>query len=169
MLRKIGSASLLLAGGLALAQEPAADRQPPSAERQAQAQAKFTAADVDRDGRLDRVEAQALGDRVTRHFDRIDANGDGELEAGEMAKARRQAHHARGKGGERAAYQRGKLHGMDDDGDGHLSRTELGSKAPRLLEQFATIDGNGDGELSAEELRAHRGREKAARQAEAPR
>lgn len=96
--------------------------------------------------------------RAQERFAAADADGNGCLDRKEAQAL-----------GARAAHQRGKLRGMDDDGDGNLSRTELGSKAPRLLEQFATIDGNSDGELSQEELRAHRLRQRDAHEAPAPR
>lgn len=162
MFKTLLCTSLVLASGLALAQDAGADREARRAEMQAQAKARFAAADADGDGRLDRVEAQALGERAVKHFDLIDANADGKLDADEMALARQQARHGRHHGGERGAFQRGLMMGMDDDGDGSISRVELGNKMPKLLEAFTAIDGNGDGELSQDEMKAHRAQRRAA-------
>ena len=46
----------------------------------------------------------------------------------------------------------------DLNGDGKLSRVEVGEKMPRLAERFAWVDENGDGFLSREELQPRRGR-----------
>ncbi|WP_176693159.1 EF-hand domain-containing protein [Arenimonas terrae] len=154
MFKPLFCTALVLASGFALAQSGDADREARRAEWQAKAEARFAEADTDRDGRLDRVEARAFGERFNKHFDRIDANKDGEVDKQEIAQARQ--HMRKGRHGMRAgmAYQRGLIKGMDDDGDGAISRAELGSKVPRWSDNFATIDSNGDGELSREELHA---------------
>lgn len=155
MFKPLICTALVLASGLAFAQDAGADREARRAEWQAKAEARFAEADKDRDGRLDKVEAQAFGDRLVRNFDRIDANRDGEIERSEMADARR--HAAQGKRHQRMrtmhAYQRGLFKGMDDDGNGAISRAELGDKMPRWTENFAVIDADANGEISADELR----------------
>jgi Ca2+-binding EF-hand superfamily protein len=158
MFKPLICTALVLASGFALAQDAGGDREARRAEWQAKAEARFAEADKDRDGRLDKVEVQAYGDRMVRNFDRIDANKDGELERSEIAQARR---HAAGQQGRQRmkmmqAYQRGLFKGMDDDGNGAISRAELGDKMPRWAENFAAIDADGNGEMSAEELKAHR-------------
>lgn len=168
MFKTILCSALVLSAGVALAQDAGADREARRAEMQAQAKARFAAADADGNGRLDRVEAQALGERVATHFERIDANADGQLDPDELARAHHQARSGRHHGGERMAFQRGLIMGMDDDGDGSISRVELGTKAPKLLERFTAIDGNGDGELSPEEMRAHRASQRGVRGSPAP-
>ena len=156
MFKPLICTALLLAGGVALANPGEADREARRAEWQAKAEARFAAADTDRDGRLDRVEAQAFGERFNRHFDRIDANRDGEVDKQEIAQARQHARkgHQRMRAG--MAYQRGLFKGMDDDGNGAISRAELGDKMPRWSENFASLDADRNGELSGEELRAAR-------------
>ncbi len=166
MFKPLFCTALVLASGFALAKSGDADREARRAEWQAKAEARFAEADKDRDGRLDRVEAQAFGERFNNHFDRIDANADGEIDKQEIAQARQ--HARKGRHGMRAgmAYQRGLFKGMDDDGDGAISRAELGDKVPRWSENFATIDANSDGKLSREELHAARRAAHAQRQAQ---
>lgn len=156
MFKPLICTALVLASGFALAQDAGGDREARRAEWQAKADARFAAADVDRDGRLDKVEAQAFGDRLAKHFDRMDANKDGELDKAELAKVREHGRHGRGKMRGHMAYQRGLFVGMDDDGNGAISRAELGNKAPKWVENFGSIDANANGELSKEELRAYR-------------
>ncbi|MFY2763229.1 EF-hand domain-containing protein [Arenimonas sp. MALMAid1274] len=164
--------ALVLASGVVLAQAGGAS-QPRSAEHearraewQAKADARFAAADKDADGRLDRVEAQAFGERLTRNFERIDANADGELDKTELAAMRAKM----GKHGKRMrghmAYQRGLFKGMDDNADGAISRAELGTKMPRWSDNFAVIDANKDGQLAKDELKAWQRANMQARRAE---
>lgn len=166
MFKPLFCTALVLASGFALAQPGDADREAHRAEWRAKADARFAEADTDRDGRLDRVEAKAFGERFNKNFDRIDANSDGEIDKQEIAQARQ--HARKGRHGMRAvrAYQRGLFKGMDDDGDGAISRTELGDKVPRWSENFATIDANRDGKLSREELHAARRAAREQRQAQ---
>lgn len=168
MFKPLICTALVLASGFAFAQDAGGDREARRAEWQARAEARFAEADKDRDGRLDRVEVQAYGERMARHFDRIDANRDGELERAEIADARRQAMQGKRHHRMRAmhAYQRGLFKGMDDDGNGAISRAELGDKMPRWAENFAAIDADQDGEISAGELKAHRQAMRAAHRAQ---
>ena len=158
MFKPLICTALVLASGLAFAQDAGADREARRAEWQAKAEARFVEADKDRDGRIDKVEVQAFGDRMVRNFDRIDANRDGEIERSEMADARR--HAAQGKRHQRMrtmhAYQRGLFKGMDDDGNGAISRAELGDKMPRWSEKFEAMDANRDGKLSQGEVGDYR-------------
>lgn len=150
--------ALALSAGVVLAQTPspmAGERAAQRAEWRAQAEARFKQADSDGDGQLDRVEVKALGPRLAEHFDKVDADADGELSRGEMAAARAaMGRHAGKARHRRQGYMAGLFQGMDDDGNGAVSRAELGGKAPKLAENFATIDADGNGELSREELKA---------------
>jgi len=163
MFKPLICTALVLASGLAFAQDAGGDRDARRTEWQAKAEARFVEADKDRDGRLDKVEAQAFGERMARNFDRMDANKDGELDRAELAQARR--HAAGQRGGQRMramhAYQRGLFKGMDDDGNGAVSRAELGDKMPRWTANFGVIDADANGEISAEELQAHRAKMRA--------
>lgn len=77
-------ASLGLAGGAALAQsaQPAPQAQPMAAADKAAAEAAFTRADADKDGKLSRAEAAKLPAVATR-FDELDADKDGQLSLAE--------------------------------------------------------------------------------------
>lgn len=156
MFKPLICTALVLASGFALAQTQTgtADHEARRAEWQAKADARFAEADKDADGRIDRVEAQAFGERFNKHFDRMDANKDGELDKQELAQARRHARDGRHGGRGHGAFLHGLIKGMDDDGNGAINRAELGNKMPKWSENFATIDTDANGELSREELRA---------------
>lgn len=152
MFKPLFCTALVLASGLALANAGTTDPDARRAEWQAKADARFAEADKDADGRIDKIEAQAFGERFNTHFDRMDANKDGELDKQELAQARQHARKGHHRMRSHMAYQRGLVKGMDDDGDGAISRAELGDKMPKWSENFATIDANADGELSRDEL-----------------
>ena len=157
--------SLALATGLAFAQQGApADREAARAEWRAQADARWAAADKDGNGSLDRVEAEAHNQRLAANFDKIDANGDGQISRDEMRAMRGKMRQGQRGKHRMQGYMAGLFAGMDDDRNGAISRAELGDKAPRIAENFAAIDTDGNGELSREEFRAHRMAQRGARQ-----
>ena len=162
--------ALALASGLVMAQQaapakPGADREAARAEWRAKADARFAEADKDGDGQLDRIEAQGLNERLAKNFERVDANSDGEISRDEMAAMHQKMRHHGRKASRRMGYMQGLVKGMDDDGNGAISRAELGDKAPKLAENFATIDSDGNGELSQDEMREFRRARHAERQA----
>ena len=155
MFKPLICTALVLATGIAVAQAPAGDRGTRQAEYQAKAQARFTAADKDANGRIDRLEAQAVGERMAKHFDRMDANKDGGIDQAEMAAVRKKMGHRGQRMKSAMSYQRGLFVGMDDNGDGAITAAELGSKHKRWSEDFEIIDTNRDGKLTTEEIKAY--------------
>jgi Ca2+-binding EF-hand superfamily protein len=155
MFKTIFCTALVLATGIAFAQDASPQRGARHAEMQAKAEARFAAADKDNNGRIDRTEAQAVGERMATHFDRMDANKDGGIDKAEMAAMR----HKMGRAGHRMksamSYQRGLFVGMDDNADGAVTRAELGTKHKRWSDDFDIIDANRDGKITGEELRAY--------------
>jgi Ca2+-binding EF-hand superfamily protein len=162
--------ALALASGLVMAQQSApadvaGDRDAKRAQWQAKADARFAEADKDGDGQLDRIEVQGMNERLAKNFDRVDVNSDGELSREELAAMHSKMRQHGRKAGRRMGYMHGLVKGMDDDGNGAISRAELGDKAPKLAENFDAIDANNDGELSREEMREFRKTRRAERQA----
>lgn len=154
MFKTLCCTALVLATGIVFAQDAGAGRGARHAEMQAKADARFAAADKDGNGRIDRTEAQAVGERMATHFDRMDANKDGGLDKQELASARRHMGHAGQRMRSAMAFQRGLFVGMDDDADGAVTRAELGTKHKPWSDDFDLIDANRDGKLTMEELRA---------------
>ncbi len=99
--------------------------------------------DTDNSGGVSKEEAKGP---LKKHFDKIDADGDGEITKKEFAKAEKKMRERR-KGGDKGE----RFDEMDTDGNGSLSKDEAGE---RLLERFDEIDSNGDGEITKEELKA---------------
>jgi Ca2+-binding EF-hand superfamily protein len=97
-------------------------------------------ADTNGDGMISRQEAAALP-MISKHFDQIDANHDGQVTVEEL-----KAFHEQ----QRAAHWKK----VDTDGDGRISRAEAQANAPRLAEQFDQLDANNDGFLTPDELAA---------------
>lgn len=121
--------------------------------------------DADGDGVLTRAEAQAA---ATQMFAKMDANGDGQLDATDRAtkRAERGEKHAEAGEGHRGKRDgmrghRGKRggHGMmmmaraDTDGDKAISQAEFQTAA---LARFDSVDANKDGQVTADERKAHR-------------
>jgi Ca2+-binding EF-hand superfamily protein len=90
---------------------------------------------------------------VLRHFDAIDADGNGQLSRAEVtAWTERVREQARA----RLVQQ---FQAADVNGDGQLSREEARAGTPRLYEHFEFVDANGDGLVSLAELAQLRDRE----------
>ena len=155
MFKPLICTALVLASAMAFAQDPGADRGARDAQWQAKAEARFAAADKDGNGRIDRAEATAVGERMAKNFDRMDANSDGAIDKAELAAVRRKAGRAGHRMKTMMAYQRGLFVGMDDNAVGAVTRAELGTKHKRWSDDFDVIDANRDGKLTAEEIKAH--------------
>ena len=149
---------LLVATALALATTLAyaAAGDDPRPHRQQRAEARFAETDANHDGRISQSEWQSARLRdANDKFRKLDGNRDGNLSREELVAA-----HAARKGHRRGAMAE-KLRSMDADGDQQLSRAELGTRMPRLAQDFERLDGNRDGKLSREEIRAGRAQRKA--------
>jgi Ca2+-binding EF-hand superfamily protein len=115
--------------------------------------------DANGDGMVTRDEAQPYP-RLTEHFDEVDANKDGQLDAAEVNAYREQMRvEMRAK-----ALERWKA--ADADGDGSVSRAEAEVSMPRVAERFEKFDANGDGRISRDEMHNFRIRNKASRKDE---
>lgn len=155
MFKPLFCTALVLASGIAFAQDAGPQRGERHAQWQAKAEARFTAADKNADGRIDKTEAAAVGERMATHFDRMDANSDGFLDKEELAATRRHMRRAGGKMKHMMSYQRGLFVGMDDNADGALTPAEIGTKHKAWSDDFDIIDTNRDGKVTQEELRAY--------------
>ncbi|MCZ7565647.1 MAG: EF-hand domain-containing protein [Burkholderiales bacterium] len=143
------SLALLAASAIASAQSASVDR----------GTARLRSADTDGNGRISRAEAQARLPKLVPDFDAIDADRDGSLSPAEL-RARSSARSRRGGGadGFAAHFER-----ADTDGNGMLSRAEIGRSLPRLRAKFDAIDADRNAELTRAELRAYFDRHRAAR------
>lgn len=122
------------------------------AHRKERLEKMFTAQDQNKDGRLARTESHM----PSAWFERADTNHDGQLTLAELSDARRNAgpgHDGKpGPDGKGRPDARG--HGLDQNGDGKVDRSELSQAAAR---QLARLDRNGDGALTSDEFSAGRG------------
>ncbi|HEY6864234.1 MAG TPA: EF-hand domain-containing protein [Burkholderiales bacterium] len=106
------------------------------------------------DGALSRAELERRSPRLARHFDAIDADGDGRVTAAEI-RAWRRSDRSRGdrEAGRRAGFDH-LFRRADADGDGALSRDEARRGLPRLARKFERVDADGDGRITIEEAHA---------------
>lgn len=114
--------------------------------------------DANGDGVITREEA-AKFPRLAEHFDDLDKNHDGKLDASERPQRRGGREHGGRHGGAGGAAR------LDTDGDGRISQAEA-AKSPRLAKDFAAIDANKDGYVVRSELRSYFERERPKREAE---
>lgn len=106
----------------------------PTPEQQQALQARWTAADTDQDGFLDRGEAQSLR-AIASRFDELDANRDGKLSMDETRQSAQD-----------------RLHAADANQDGAIDRAEAQASLPRVAKAFDRLDTDGDGRLTAAEV-----------------
>ena len=100
--------------------------------------------DTDQNGTISQDEAKGP---LAAHFDKIDANGDGEVDVGELKAARAERT-------DKAKEKRPKLKQADTDGNGTISYDEASEAGlEKLVEHFDQIDGDGDGEITKQEMR----------------
>ncbi|HEU4969816.1 hypothetical protein [Sphingomonas sp.] len=112
----------------------------------AMANAHFDRMDLNKDGRLDRADREAMHAKMAADmFDRTDANHDGTISRDEWnaGAAKLAAMHGRGR-----PMMRHMAMMADADGDRAISRDEFQKRA---LEHFDRADANHDGTISAAE------------------
>jgi hypothetical protein len=104
---------------------------------------KFTEADTNKDGSVDKAEAQAMHDK---HFDKMDANHDGKLSKDEMAACKKDGMH-------NSHHEKGSMafKNADKDNDGTLDKKEAKS-LPNVSKHFDEIDTDKDGTVDRDEV-----------------
>ena len=118
----------------------------------------FKKADADGNGTLSRAEVEKSVPRLSKKFDQIDTNKDGQLSRDEMKAWKKTHKHAHRKvdRADRQARAAERFKHADANGDAKISRAEAETNAPRLAKKFDTIDADKDGQLTQDELRAYR-------------
>lgn len=124
-------AALLLSG---VAMQAAAQQPQPTPEQQQALQARWKAADGNRDGYIDRAEAATLRP-IAKHFDELDGNNDDRLSMDEMRNSAKD-----------------RLRAADANQDGYIDRAEADASLPRVAKAFDRLDANKDGKLTVEEV-----------------
>jgi Ca2+-binding EF-hand superfamily protein len=84
------------------------------------------------------------------HFDKLDANSDGQLTQDEMSAARKDFHE------QKHAHGAERFKAADANSDGGLDLAEAQTAMPKLAEKFSTVDANNDGKITPDELRSLR-------------
>lgn len=106
----------------------------------------FTEADTNKDGSLDKAEAQAMHDKK---FVEMDANKDGIISPEEMKTC---GHHKKDAKSKAMHEKRSKeFNAADGDHDGTLTKEEA-KKLPRVSKNFDAIDGDKDGTVDRDEV-----------------
>ena len=107
----------------------------------------FERMDADQDGSITKAEVEAA---AVARFTEADANGDGLLDADEMAAA------GEGRNAERRAKRIAKhMERADTDGDGAISLEEMtASGGNRMDRMFENLDADGDGVITQAEAEA---------------
>ena len=165
----LSGVALLGLTGPAVAQAPGQGRQPPADVTRAdviqRTDAAFARLDVNRDGRFTREEAQAMGQqrrqqRMTRMFDRLDADDNGQISREEFAQGRRgpgtggPGMRRHGRGGHGGPGMRMRMGARLFGEAGFVTAEQFRARA---LERFDRADANRDGTLTVAERQARRG------------
>lgn len=111
--------------------------------------------DTNKDGLVSREEAKAH-EHLAAHFDVVDLNHDGNIDAGEFRQ-----HHASMMGGKMMGADKSQMRSKgrqrwqstDRNSDGKLDLAEAQVGMPKLAEHFSKVDVNNDGYVTREEMR----------------
>lgn len=103
----------------------------------------FTEADTNKDGFIDKAEAQAMQEK---HFEEMDTNHDGKLSKEEMAACKHGGMH-------NAMHDKGSMgfQKADKDHDGTLTKDEA-KALPHVSQHFDEIDADKDGTVDRDEV-----------------
>lgn len=107
---------------------------------------KFTDADANKDGALDKAEAQAMHDK---NFAEMDMNKDGVVSKDEMKACGRDKNDMKSKS--MHEKQTKAFNSADVDNDGMLTKEEA-KKLPRVSKNFDAIDADKDGTVDRDEV-----------------
>ena len=152
----LAGAAVLAASGVALAQDgPGRNAQLTRAAAQEHAAAAFTRMDANGDGKVDAADREA---RHKAHFNRIDADGNGAVSYEEFSAQHGKRDGRRAGRGDRPEGERmgmrGGMRGMADaDKDGTLTQAEFTAAA---LARFDAADADKNGTVTAAERKAQR-------------
>ena len=109
----------------------------------------FDKMDQNGDGAIDASEAEAMRAKM---FARLDTDGDGFVTQAEIAERRAKRAERQAK---RQARHDKHMAEMDSDGDGRVARDEFTSSKGHM---FDKLDADGDGLITREEMAAHHGK-----------
>ncbi len=109
----------------------------------------FDKMDQNGDGAIDAGEAEAMRARM---FARLDTDGDGFVTQAEIAEKR--AKRAERQAARQARHDK-RMAEMDSDGDGRVARDEFTASKGHM---FDKLDADGDGRITREEMAAHHGK-----------
>jgi Ca2+-binding EF-hand superfamily protein len=101
----------------------------------------FSEADTNKDGSIDKAEAQAMHEK---HFNKMDVNHDGKLSPDEVKAGKHSNDHMHDKGS--MGFKN-----ADKDNDGTLDREEA-KKLPHVSKNFDAIDVDKDGTVDRDEV-----------------
>lgn len=152
MMKRILWLALMVSSPLTMATEGA----PTASAAETPFERDFSKADTDMNGAISRAEAEgAEAQLLTVNFDKIDANGDGELDRKEIQSFLQTALQNAMRAQQEEFLKR--LKAADKNKNGKLTKKELASakdKLPGLEKNFDKIDANRDKSITMEEITA---------------